>query len=127
MAVPDSSASLKRPERRLAAVLAMDIAGYSRLTEADGEGTHRRLHTLLRDIIEPNCREASGRIVKRTGDGALVEFPSVSEAIRCAVRIQSGCLEAEKDRPLDRQLRYRIGINLADILVEFDDIFGDGV
>jgi adenylate cyclase len=105
----------------------MDVAGYSRLTEADGEGTHRRLRILLHKFIEPNIAEARGRIVKRTGDGALVEFPSVSEAIRCAVRIQIGCLEAERDQSLDRQIKFRIGINLADIMVEPEDIYGDGV
>jgi adenylate cyclase len=125
--VSDSSAGPRHPERRLAAVMAMDVVGYSRLTEADGEGTHQRLRILLHTVIDPNLAEARGRIVKRTGDGALVEFPSVSEAIRCAVRIQVGCSEAERNRSVDKQLRFRIGINLGDIMVEPEDIYGDGV
>ena len=114
--------------RRLAAVMALDIAGYSRLTEADVEGTHlARFVALLQTVIEPRIAEGGGRIVKRTGDGALVEFPSVSSAIRAATQIQQEAIAHERDRPMDRQLRLRIGINLGDVIVEADDIYGDGV
>ena len=116
-----------RLQRRLAAVMALDVAGYSRLTEDDAEGTHRRLRALMSGVIEPRMADAGGRIVKRTGDGALMEFPSVSEAIRAAVRIQVEADAHERDQPADRQLRLRIGINLGDVIAEEDDIYGDGV
>lgn len=90
---------MERFHRRLAAVLAMDVAGYSRLTEADVEGTHRRLRTIMNGIVQPALADAGGRIVKKTGDGALVEFPSVAEAVRAAMRIQRATGEIESDRP----------------------------
>jgi adenylate cyclase len=118
---------MERFHRRLAAVLAMDVAGYSRLTEADVEGTHHRLRAIMNGIVQPALADAGGRIVKKTGDGALVEFPSVAEAVRAAMRIQRGAGEIESDRPPEQRIRLRMGINLGDIIVESDDIYGDGV
>jgi adenylate cyclase len=118
---------MERFNRRLAAVLAMDVAGYSRLTEADVEGTHRRLRNIMNGIVQPALNDAGGRIVKKTGDGALIEFPSVAEAVRAAVRIQHYTVEMEGDRLPEQRIRLRMGINLGDIIVESDDIYGDGV
>jgi len=118
---------MERFHRRLAAVLAMDVAGYSRLTEADVEGTHHRLRAIMNGIVQPALADAGGRIVKKTGDGALVEFPSVAEAVRAAMRIQRATGEIESDRPPEQRIRLRMGINLGDIIVESDDIYGDGV
>lgn len=114
-------------QRRLAAVLVMDTAGYSRLMEADVEGTHRRLSNIMSTVVAPSLGVEGGRIVKGTGDGALAEFPSVSQAIRASLRIQQETHALEEDRPIERRIRFRIGINLADIIVDTGDIFGDGV
>lgn len=105
----------------------MDVAGYSRLTEADVEGTHHRLRAIMNGIVEPALADAGGRIVKKTGDGALIEFSSVAEAVRAAMRIQRAAGEIESDRPPEQRIRLRMGINLGDIIVESDDIYGDGV
>src|ERR1700731_2334992 len=113
--------------RRLAAILAADVAGYSRLMGADEEGTHDRLKTHRRELVDPKIGEHSGRIVKTTGDGMLVEFPSVVDAVRCAVEFQRAMIDREAGMPEDRRIRFRIGINLGDIIVDGDDIFGDGV
>jgi class 3 adenylate cyclase len=113
--------------RRLAAILAADVAGYSRLMGADEEGTHERLMAHLRELIEPKIAEHRGRVVKNTGDGFLAEFASVVDAVRCAVEIQRGMAEREPEVPEERRIRFRIGINLGDVIVEDDDIFGDGV
>ena len=113
--------------RRLAAILAADVAGYSRLMGADEEGTHERLKAHLRELIEPKIAEHRGRIVKNTGDGFLAEFGSVVDAVRCAVEIQRGMAEREPEVPEDQRIRFRIGINLGDVIVEEHDIFGDGV
>ena len=113
--------------RRLAAILAADVAGYSRLMGADEEGTLGRLKAHRRELIDPKIREHRGRIVKTTGDGMLVEFASVVDAVRCAVEIQRGILDREAGVPEDRRIRFRIGINLGDIIADGDDIFGDGV
>jgi TolB-like protein/class 3 adenylate cyclase len=113
--------------RRLAAILAADVAGYSRLMEADEEGTHDRLRAHLRELVEPKISEHSGRIVKTTGDGILAEFASVVDAVRCAVEVQRAMVDREPEVPEDRRIRFRIGINLGDVIVEDDDIFGDGV
>ena len=118
---------MERFHRRLAAVLAMDVAGYSRLTEADVEGTHHRLRAIMNGIVQPALADAGGRIVKKTGDGALIEFPSVAEAVRAAMKIQRSAREIESDQPPEQRLRLRMGINLGDIIVESDDIYGDGV
>src|ERR1700720_646405 len=113
--------------RRLAAILAADVAGYSRLMGADEEGTHERLKAHRRALIDPKVSEHSGRIVKTTGDGMLVEFASVVDAVRCAAEVQRAIIDRETGLPEDRRIRFRIGINLGDIIVESDDIFGDGV
>ena len=116
-----------RVERRLAAILAADVAGYSRLIEADEEGTLGRLKALRGEVIDPKIALHRGRIVKTTGDGLLVEFASVVDALRCAVEIQSAL--AERNAPLrqERRIAFRIGVNVGDIVVEEGDIFGDGV
>jgi adenylate cyclase len=113
--------------RRLAAILAADVAGYSRLMGADEEGTHDRLKAHRRELVEPKIGEHSGRIVKTTGDGMLVEFPSVVDAVRCAAELQRVMIDRDAAIPEDRRIRFRIGINLGDIIVDGDDIFGDGV
>src|ERR1700738_1531903 len=113
--------------RRLAAILAADVAGYSRLMGADEEGTHDRLKAHRRELIDPKIGEHSGRVVKTTGDGMLVEFPSVVDAVRCAAEVQRAMIDREAGLPEDRRIRFRIGINLGDIIVDSDDIFGDGV
>jgi adenylate cyclase len=113
--------------RRLAAILAADVAGYSRLMGADEEGTHEHLQAHRRELIDPKISEHSGRIVKTTGDGILAEFPSVVDAVRCAVELQRAMTDREAGMPEDRRIRFRIGINLGDVIVEDDDIFGDGV
>jgi class 3 adenylate cyclase/TolB-like protein len=113
--------------RRLAAILAADVAGYSRLMGADEEGTHERLKAHLRDLVEPKIKEHRGRVVKNTGDGLLAEFASVVDAVRCAVEIQRGMADREPEVPEKRRIRFRMGINLGDVIAENDDIFGDGV
>ena len=113
--------------RRLAAILAADVAEYSRLMGADEEGTHERLKAHLRELVERKVEEYRGRIVKNTGDGLLAEFPSVVGAVRCAVEVQRGMIDREPDVPEERRIRFRIGVNLGDVIVEEHDIFGDGV
>src|SRR5215472_82526 len=112
--------------RRLAAILAADVAGYSRLMGADEEGTHKRLKAHLRELVEPKIKDHRGRIVKNTGDGLLVEFASVVDAVRCAVEVQRAMVDREPEVLEDRRIRFRIGVNLGDVIVEQDDIFGDG-
>lgn len=116
-----------RVERKLAAVLVADVAGYSRLMELDEEGTHRRLSVLQRELIRAQIDQDHGKIVKNTGDGALVEFASVVDAVRCAVEIQRRMSERNADVPDDRRIEFRIGVNLGDVIVEPNDIYGDGV
>src|ERR1700722_13655187 len=113
--------------RRLAAILAADVAGYSRLMGADEEGTLERLKALRRELVDPKIAEHRGRIVKTTGDGMLVEFPSVVDAVRCAVEVQSGMGERNVGVPPDSRIEVRVGINLGDIIIDGDDIHGDGV
>jgi TolB-like protein/class 3 adenylate cyclase/Flp pilus assembly protein TadD len=113
--------------RRLAAILAADVAGYSRLMGVDEEGTHERLKAHLRELVEPKIGEHRGRIVKNTGDGFLAEFPSVVDAVRCAVEVQRGMADREPEIAEERRIRFRIGVNLGDVIVEEHDIFGDGV
>ena len=115
------------PVRRLTAILAADVAAYSRLLGADEEGTHERLKAHLGELVNPKIAEHRGRIVKNTGDGLLAEFPSVVDAVRCAVEIQRGMAEREPEVAEERWIRFRIGINLGDVIVEERDIFGDGV
>ena len=116
-----------RIDRRLAAIFAGDIAGYSRLMGADEEGTLRQLKAHRKELADPKIIEHRGRIVKTTGDGMLVEFVSVVDAVRCAVDIQRGMAERNADVPVDRRIQFRIGINVGDIIIDGDDIFGDGV
>jgi class 3 adenylate cyclase len=113
--------------RRLAAILAADVAGYSRLMGADEEGTHERVRGHLRDLVDPKIKEHRGRIVKNTGDGMLAEFSSVIEAVRCAVELQRGMADRNMETVEDRRITFRIGINLGDVIAEEDDIYGDGV
>jgi len=115
------------PVRRLAAILAADVVGYSRLMGTDEEGTHERLKAHLRELVDPKIGEHRGRIVKNTGDGFLAEFSSVVDAVRCAAEIQHGMGEREPEVPEERRIRFRIGINLGDVIAEGEDIFGDGV
>jgi TolB-like protein len=113
--------------RRLTAILAADVAGYSRLMGADEEGTHERLKAHLRELIDPKLAEHRGRVVKNTGDGLLAEFASVVDAIRCAVEVQRGMAERNVDTPPQQRIEFRVGINLGDVIAEGEDIFGDGV
>src|SRR5215467_9623435 len=113
--------------RRLAAILAADVAGYSRLMGEDEEDTHERLKAHRRELVDPKISEHAGRIVKTTGDGLLVEFPSVVDAVRCAAELQRAMIDREASIAEDRRIRFRVGINLGDVLVEGGDIFGDGV
>jgi TolB-like protein/class 3 adenylate cyclase/Flp pilus assembly protein TadD len=117
----------QRIERRLAAILAADIAGYSRLMEADEEDTLARLKAHRRELIDPKISEHRGRIVKTTGDGILIEFPSVVEAVSCALAVQQGMVERNARTPGENRITFRIGVNLGDIIVEDGDIHGDGV
>jgi adenylate cyclase len=114
-------------ERRLAAILAADVAGYSRLMGADEEGTLERLKAHRRQLFDPKITEHRGRIVKTAGDGMLVEFPSVVDAIRCAAEIQRGMVDRNANTPEDKRITFRIGVNLGDVIIDGDDIYGDGV
>ena len=114
-------------ERRLAAILAADMVGYSRLMAADETGTIERQKSHRTDLIDPKIARYSGRIVKTTGDGMLVEFPSVVDAVQCALDIQREMPDRETGVPDAERIRYRIGINLGDIVIDGDDILGDGV
>ena len=114
-------------ERRLAAVMIADVAGYGRLSQVDEEGTRARFQADLHDIFEPRIAAHHGRLVKTMGDGLLVEFQSVVHALRCAVDVQGTKSETNAAIPTDRRLEFRIGINLGDVIVEGDDIHGDGV
>jgi len=113
--------------RRLAAILAADVAGYSRLMGADEDGTLRRLRDIRSELIDPIIATHHGRLVKTTGDGMLVEFASVVDALRCASEVQRNMAERNANVPPDRRIEYRIGIHQGDIVVEDGDIFGDGV
>jgi adenylate cyclase len=113
--------------RRLAAILTADVAGYSRLMGADEEGTLERLKALRHELLDPKIAEHRGRIVKTTGDGMLVEFASVVDAVRCAVAVQRGMAERNTGFAADSRIELRIGVNLGDVIVEDDDLYGDGV
>jgi adenylate cyclase len=113
--------------RRLTAIMAADVAGYSRLMGADEEDTHERLKAHLRELVNPKVREHRGRVVKNTGDGFLAEFPSVVEAVRCSAEVQRGMADRNADLPDEKRIAFRIGINLGDVIAEPDDIYGDGV
>jgi adenylate cyclase len=114
-------------ERRLAAILAADVVGYSRLMSEDETGTLERLKSLRKELVQPKIKERKGRIVKLMGDGLLAEFPSVVEAVQCAIDIQQSMIGREADLPDERRISLRIGVNLGDIIVEGSDIYGDGV
>ena len=116
-----------RTQRRLAAILAADVVGYSRLMEADEEGTLHRLQGAIHEVVMPTIAEHNGRLVKTTGDGLLAEFVSVVDAVRCAVALQARQGARDASLSADRRIQYRTGINLGDIMVEGGDIFGDGV
>jgi adenylate cyclase len=113
--------------RRLTAILAADVAGYSRLMGADEEGTHERLKAHLSELVDPKIKEHRGRVVKNTGDGLLAEFASVVDAVRCAVEVQRGMVERNAAIPPNERIEFRVGINLGDVIAEEHDIFGDGV
>ena len=114
--------------RKLAAILAADVVGYSRLTGADEDRTLARLRALRSDLIDPTIAVHQGRVVKRTGDGALVEFRSVVDAVRCAIEVQNGMVERNAGLPVERRIEFRIGVHLGDVVEESDgDLMGDGV
>ena len=117
----------ERAERRLAAVLAADVAGYSRLMGRDEEGTLAQLKSFRKALVDPAIAEHRGRIVKTTGDGVLVEFASAVDAARCAVEVQRGMAGQNADVPQDTRIEFRIGIHVGDIIIDDNDIFGDGV
>jgi adenylate cyclase len=114
-------------ERRLAAILAADVVGYAGLTNADEEGTHLRLLAYRREVIEPKIRQYRGRVVKNTGDGVLVEFGSVVNAVRCALDVQTVLGARNSALPEYRRIEFRIGVNVGDVIVAPDDIYGHGV
>jgi class 3 adenylate cyclase/TolB-like protein/Tfp pilus assembly protein PilF len=118
---------LERVQRRLAAILAADVVGYSRLIGQDEAGTLRRLKDLRRSLIDPAIKDHRGRIVKTTGDGILIEFPSAVEAVRLAVTVQRAMVDAEYKTPADRRIAFRIGVHQGDVVVDNNDLFGDGV
>src|SRR5215211_1829367 len=113
--------------RRLAAIVAGDIAGYSRLMQIDEEGTHGRVKRIERDLIEPTIVEHHGKLVKTTGDGFLAIFDSPVEAVRCGIVIQQNMVGRNASLPKHHWIEYRIGVNLGDVIIEADDIYGDGV
>ena len=116
-----------KPDRRLAAIVAADVVGYSRLMEVDEAGTVARLKTVQLELIDPAIAKCKGRLIKTMGDGMLIEFQSVTEALRCAVDFQERMARRNRDMPASRALLYRIGVNLGDVIVDESDIFGDGV
>jgi TolB-like protein/class 3 adenylate cyclase len=116
-----------RVERRLAAILAADVVGYSRLMGVDEEGTLRQLKAHRRELVDPKITEHRGHIVKTTGDGMLVEFVSVVDAVRCAVEIERSMIERNAEVAPESRIQFRIGINVGDIISDDNDIFGDGV
>src|ERR671925_1417436 len=127
MRLGSTALATERVERRLAAILAADVAGYSRLMGVDEEGTLAALKALRRELADPKIKEHRGRIVKTTGDGLLIEFASVVDAVRCAVEVQHQMAARNAGVRADRRIDFRIGINLSDIIIDDNDIFGDGV
>src|SRR5262249_19628663 len=117
----------ERAQRRLAAILAADVAGYSRLMGADEEGTLGRLKSHRKDLLDPKIAEHRGRIVKTTGDGLLAEFASVVDALRCAIEVQRGMAERNAPMPPEQRIEFRLGLNVGDIVIDAGDIYGDGV
>jgi adenylate cyclase len=119
--------SAEHVERKLAAILAADVAGYSRLMGSDEEGTLALLKAHRKEVIDPKIAEHRGRIVKTTGDGVLIEFPSVVDAVRCAVAVQQQMAERNSAEAQEKRIEFRVGINVGDIIIDGDDIYGDGV
>src|ERR1700730_6189569 len=117
----------KRTERRLAAILAADVAGYSRLMGTDEEGTLTQLKAHRQALVDPKITEHRGRIVKTTGDGVLVEFASVVDSVRCAGEVQGGMVGRNSEVAEEKRIEFRVGINVGDIIIDGGDIFGDGV
>src|SRR5688572_14239588 len=113
--------------RRLAAILAADVVGFSRMMGQDEEGTLARLKKLRAEIVDPAIAGARGRIFKTTGDGLLVEFPSVVDAVQCAAKVQAAVSARATQTPAEQRIALRIGINLGDVIVDGDDLYGDGV
>jgi class 3 adenylate cyclase len=124
---PVREGRLARDHRRLAAIVSADVVGYSLLMGRDDSATLASLKAHRRELIDPKIAEYGGRIVKTTGDGLLLEFPSVVDAVRCAVDVQRGMAERNAGVPLAQRIEFRIGINVGDIIIDGDDIFGDGV
>ncbi|MDH3741233.1 MAG: GFA family protein, partial [Hyphomicrobiales bacterium] len=118
---------MQRENRRLAAIVAADIAGYSRLIGVDEEGTLRALRAHRGELIDPLIYDHGGRIANTAGDSLLVEFPSAVDALRCAIAVQEGMTDRNRDLDADRQIRFRIGINIGDVIHDGGDLFGDGV
>jgi adenylate cyclase len=114
-------------QRKLTTIILADVAGYSRLMSRDEEGTQARLHALLRQLVEPAIDARAGRVIKTTGDGFLAEFASVVEGVRCAIEIQEGAARRNAGLPSEQSIAFRIGVNLGDVIIEGDDIYGDGV
>src|SRR5215471_12213177 len=114
-------------QRRLAAIVSADVVGYSRLMGRDEAGTLAALKTLRREVVDPAIASHNGRIVKTTGDGLLLEFPSVVDAVRCAIKVQTATAAHGLDVAEDRRIAFRVGVNLGDIIIDGDDIFGEGV
>jgi TolB-like protein/class 3 adenylate cyclase len=117
----------EKTERRLAAVLAADVVAFTRLMGQDEAGTHLRLKAIRRELVDPSVKRHGGRVVKSTGDGALVEFPSALEAVSCAVEVQKAMLDRNADVPQDKRIVFRIGLNVGDLIIDEDDIYGDAV
>ena len=120
-------AAMTAEQRRLAAIVSADVAGYSRLMGRDESGTLAALKALRREVVDPRIAKHNGRIVKTTGDGLLLEFASVVDAVRCVIEVQTAMAEKTADVPEDRRIAFRIGVNIGDIIIDGDDIFGDGV
>src|ERR1700737_4915691 len=125
--MPTDVSGHTRSERRLAAILAADVAGWSRLMERDEEGTLTRLKTLRRELIDVEIADHRGRIVKTVGDGLLVEFPSIVDALHCALALQNAMQRRNRDEAAEPRIEFRIGINLGDVIIDGGDVYGDGV
>src|SRR6188472_4497491 len=124
--LPQGSAMAE--SRKLAAILAADVVGFSRLTGADEDRTLARLRALRSDLIDPTIAVHRGRVVKRTGDGSIIEFRSVVDAVRCAIEVQNGMVERNTGLPPEKRIEFRVGIHLGDVVEESDgDLMGDGV
>ena len=124
---PSTALSWIEIERRLSGILAADVVGYSRMMGADEAGTLDALKAMRAEVVDPKVAEHQGRVVKLTGDGILVEFPSVVNAVACAAAIQMEMRDRNSDTPRQRRFQFRIGVDLGDVIVEGDDIYGDGV